>query len=102
MSDLEPDRWTLTVEFDSLAAATAAGSDIGADCPLGEAAAFYAHVREYWDLLSEELDECTRLSGETVTVTTDIIDSLEDPLKWVMMHTVPRRVELVREESRMR
>jgi hypothetical protein len=101
MSDMELDRWTLTVEFDSLATALAAGSDLDADLPLGEAAGFYAYLRQYWDgMLPEELDKCTRLEGDTVTATSDIIDGFDELLAWVISYTVPKRVELAREADR--
>jgi hypothetical protein len=101
MSDLVRDRWTLTVEFDPLKEALAAGSDVDSEFPLGEAAGFYAHLRQFWDgMLPEELDECTRLDGDTVTGTSNILDGIDELLAWVIAYTVPKRVELVRETGR--
>jgi hypothetical protein len=101
MNNLEPDRWTLTAEFDSLAEALAAGSDIDCELPMGEAAGFYEYIRKFWGGLPEELDECTQLEGDTVTATSPMIDGFDELIGWVIANTSPKRVELVREASRM-
>ncbi len=95
---MDHDRWTLTAVFDSIEVTIAAGVYEGG---LGEAALFYAHVREYWEGLGEDqLDEDTLLEGDTVTATAPVLDNFEEPLRWLLVHTVPAIVTLERNGKR--
>jgi hypothetical protein len=89
---MKEQEWILEVAFDSIEYQIWEKTYEGG---IGDAAKFYAYVREWWSgLLPEELDECTELKGDNVTVTTDALDTLVEPMHWVLMHTVPRRMVL--------
>jgi hypothetical protein len=97
---MEQDRWTLIVEFDSIQETIRTNNYEGG---VGEAGEFYSFLREYWGSMDpEELDECIVWKDETVTATTDIIDSLSEPIKWIMAYSVPKSMTLTRNESRSR
>lgn len=95
---MEHDRWTLTAVFDTIAATQAAQVYEGG---LGEAAEFCEFLREVWDNgVPEDLDEITSFEEETVTATCSMIDPFEPLLKWLLCHTVPVSVTLVRNVPR--
>ena len=95
---MDNDRWLLTVTFDSIAETQTAGVYEGG---LGEAAEFYRYIREYWDNGDPDfVDEVTSLTGETVTATCQILDPFEQPLEWLLTHTVPKSVSLERCDPR--
>jgi len=97
---MDHDRWTLMVTFDSIAETQAAGAYEGG---MGEAAEFYAHIREWWDSGDpDDLDEMTSLEGETVSATCNSLDPFMEPLKWLFNRTVPQIVTLQRNEQRGR
>jgi hypothetical protein len=95
---MEHDRWTLAAEFDSVHDTITAGAYEGG---IGEAASFYQWLREYWDNGDPDfLDEAISFEGETVTATCSMIDPFAEPLRWLLMHAVPRSVTLKRNVDR--
>jgi hypothetical protein len=100
MSDMQHERWTLIVEFDSVAEVRASPRYMGEEAPLGEAAEFYAWLREYWCTAPDDVDEYIQWNGEIVTATVDILDALTEPVQRAMYHGVPKRVEVKRNDPR--
>lgn len=94
----EHDRWTLVAVFDSVQETIDAEIYEGG---LGEAAEFYAQVRKIWDAgVPEYLDEDTMIEGETVTITAGNLDFLNEPLAWLIAHTVPQEITITRNVCR--
>lgn len=100
MSGMQHERWTLTVEFDSISEVRASPRYMGDESPLGEVAEFYAWLREYWCADPDDVDEYIEWNGETVTATTDILDALAKPVDHAMYHGIPKRIEVKRNEPR--
>lgn len=95
---MKMNRWTLVAEFDSVQEMIDEEDYEGG---MGEAADFYAYVRECWDGMDEdELDEDTKLEGDTVTITCPTLDNLEEAITWLLMQAVPKKFELIRNDSR--
>lgn len=94
----EEDRWVLIVEFDSIQEEIDAGVYEGG---IGEAANFYSRVRQIWDAGDPDyLDQDTKMEGETVTITANLIDHFNEPLAWILAHAVPKQVTLKRNGGR--
>lgn len=94
MSNLEPSRWTLTVEFDP---ATEIAADPDNETVLGWAADFYAYLLRYW---GEESEEVVAWKDDTLVIAVDVLDYINEPMGWLLSHVIPKRVELVRNELR--
>jgi hypothetical protein len=95
---MEMSRWTLVVEFDSVQEMIAEDDYEGGK---SEAAEFYTFIRDYWSGMDETwLNEDTDITDETVTVTFPTLDDIEQPLLWLTMYAVPKKVELVRNDTR--
>jgi hypothetical protein len=95
------ERWTLTVEFDSIQVTIDAGMYEGG---LGEAAEFYEHCRRQaeneWGYLNEEIEEGVQMEGETVIVSLTMLEPFPELFRWLLYHTTPKSVTLRRTEPR--
>lgn len=90
----QPERWTLEVTFDSIEEQKKSIMWNGVD----EAFSFAKHAADQSGALWEEVREMIKWpkGSRTVTVTADILDYLANLQQWVTFHSIPKRVELVR------
>lgn len=93
----ERERWSLFLEFDPYEV-QAQGEMINI---LGDRAALEAFVLREFGGLPEELPEIW-LDHEDgrIEISTSILDFQAKIMHWVTMHTIPRKMELVRNEER--
>jgi hypothetical protein len=64
-----------------------------------EASRVISHLIEYWGMLPEDMLEMATWSETSVEVRDiEVLDMLVDPMNWIMMNTIPLKIELVRDE----
>jgi hypothetical protein len=91
--------WTLHVTFDPV---ETAHLESGVDEPF----AFARYAANRSGALHEEMpvfmkwEKDEETGTRTVTVTSDVLDYLSNLQVWVSYHTIPRKVELVRNKER--
>lgn len=97
--EFQRQRWSLIVTFDSLAAQ--AESDWYEFDGVDEAYRFVRQVAETFGGLWEELREMVQWpkGSRTIEVSADIVDYLATLQQWVTFHTIPLKVELVRNDK---
>jgi hypothetical protein len=90
--------WKLVVEFDSLEDQQA--RDPENTFPNDETSRFVRYIAEYWNLLTEDLQDTDLLQWSptegTVVLFPEVLDYIAEPLEWLLMHTIPKKVELTR------
>jgi hypothetical protein len=87
------------VVFDSYEVQRGPGRELSH--PLGDTAALEAHILQKYVDLPEEINEVFRIEEDgTVEVTSDIVEWLTRLTEWVVYHTIPREVRLVRNTDR--
>lgn len=99
--EMQRERWTLTIEFDSVEEVRASPRYLAdEESPFGEAARFYVWLREYWCADPDDVDEYIQQRGDTVIVTVDTMDALTEPVQRAMYQAVPKRIEVKRNDPR--
>lgn len=100
MSDrFQRERWSLFLEFDSFEIQSQPGRELLH--PLGEKAAVEAHILETFGGLPEEYAEVVMHHEDgRMEVSASVLDYLCSVMQWVTFHTIPRVVNLVRNEDR--
>jgi len=88
------DRWVLVVELRTREEQVE--SDPELTFPNDEASRIVRRVTDLWHLLPEQVEECVRWTDTRLEVTGEILDYFLDLLPWVMMETIPLRLELSR------
>jgi len=64
-----------------------------------DASRIISHLIEYWGILPEDMVETADWTETNVEVRDiEVLDALIDPMNWIMMHTIPRKIELIRDE----
>lgn len=88
--------WTLTVEFDD--PKEQIERDPENAFPYDEGSRFIAFLCEHWSLLPDELDDTSLIewSQTKVVLRPEVLDYIVEPTEWILMHTVPKRMELSR------
>lgn len=90
--------WKLVIEFDPVH--TQVDRDPENLFPNDEVSRFVRHISEYWSLLPEDLqdDNLIRWNSDesTVILFPEVLDYIAEPLEWLLMHTIPKKVELTR------
>ena len=97
--EFQRQRWSLIVTFDSLE--SQAKSDWDEYRGVDEAFRFVRYAAETSGALWEELREMIQWpkGSRTIEVSADIVDYLATLQQWVTFHTIPLRVELVRNDK---
>lgn len=92
------DNWSLHMEFDSYQEQMERESMCH---PLGDMASVEEYVLREFGGLPEELGEVLRSEGDgKLELTVDILDFAAKVMEWCVFHTIPRRLELVRNSIR--
>lgn len=90
--------WKLVVEFDPIDEQVA--RDPENMFPNDEVSRFVAYLGQYWGLLPEDLQDPKVIqwspNESTVVLFPEVLDHIADPLEWLLMHTIPKKVELTR------
>lgn len=91
-------RWVLHAEFDELGVQEAHDPELA--FPLDECSALIAHLCNVWCLSPEELQEFIEWTSVSVKVHADVFDQLQDPLQYLLMNSVPKKITITRNEER--
>ena len=90
----EYDRWTLVVEFDDLT--TQSERDPECAFPHDDVSRLVAEIGKRWGGLPEELPGYCRWTDTRIEITSNVFDAYYELLPWLVMHTIPVRLELTR------
>lgn len=87
--------WILHMEFNSVAEDKE--TRLTDPFPCGDKCAVYQELLREWCMEEEDIEEGEIVLGDnTITVRADVLDYLTSILRWTLMHTIPKKVELTR------
>jgi hypothetical protein len=87
--------WTLKITLRPYAEQ----QEIDPEYEMDEASLIISHLIQYWGMLPEDMLEMATWSETSVEVREiEVIDTLVDPMNWIMVNTSPLKIELVRDE----
>jgi hypothetical protein len=90
------ERWTLVAEFDTLA--EQASRDGECHFPNDDVSRLVRRIARLWYLDPEDIPEVMRWTEARLEVSATMIEMLDEPLRWIVMTTIPRRLTVVRED----
>lgn len=91
---MELQNWLLTIEFDSLREQERRDPSLA--FPNDECSIVIRHLMDIWGGLPEEFKEDCQWASTEIKITFEVLDNLQDSLNWIVMHTIPKRMELLR------
>lgn len=93
---MEQNNWTLTIKFDSLE--TQFKRDPELAFPDDECSLCIRELMSIWGGLPEEFQEDCEWTSTELKATFEVLDNIRGFLEWLTMHTIPKSVELVRND----
>lgn len=73
--------------------------EIDPEYEIDDANRIISHLIQYWGMLPEDMVEMATWNETSVEIRDiELIDMLVDPMNWIMMNTIPLKIELVRDE----
>lgn len=75
-----------------------ADRDPGNAFPNDDMSRFVTYICEYWDLEPSELrgDIADWQGRDVIVLYPEVLDNVAEPIEWLLMHTIPYRLELTR------
>lgn len=95
---VETDRWTLTIDFDTLSDQERANPALA--FPNDECSRLIAHVSEQWGILPEELLDMLEWTPTRAVFRFGVLDYARTIMDWLTTHTVPKSATLIRNNER--
>lgn len=89
--------WRLAVSFEELAAQ--AEKEPQHAFPNDDVSRTIAFVCEEWGLSPEDLQQIARWTDTEITIESDVIDAFDELLSHLVMHTVPVKIVVEREQG---
>lgn len=89
-------QWVLVVEFDPIDVQEARDPENA--FPRDDMSRFVHYLGEHWDLEPEDFknpDLCV-WDGDRITLYPEVLDQAAGPIEWLLMHSIPTRLELTR------